>query len=175
MVEANSRFPQRKFGAVTGRFLQGSYFHRQSLHHLNGKHSLRYSNEQSFLCTLLLQTSRLIDWRRPPTYLHGVELHTRLDHIDGGQSTMGDRTTDTSSSGTLQVVLSIVLFEIVQRRSEENRVGHGDENGFLLCDFFDGRRRPAMLASKRSLRARRSETYLASFFACLSTSWDDVD
>lgn len=43
------------------------------------------------------------------TYLHGVELDTGLDDIDGRQGTVGDRAADTACRGTLQVVHEAIL------------------------------------------------------------------
>jgi hypothetical protein len=50
------------------------------------------------------------------TYLNRVELDASLDDIDGGEGSVGDRTTDTTGGGTLEVVHKIIVDLAVSRR-----------------------------------------------------------
>lgn len=50
------------------------------------------------------------------TYLNRVELDASLHDIDGGEGSVGDRTTDTSGSSTLEVVHQIIVGLAVSRR-----------------------------------------------------------
>jgi hypothetical protein len=64
-----------------------------------------------------------------PTYLNRVELDASLNHIDGGEGSMGDRTTDTSRGSTLEKEHSIIVDLAVSRRGgkEDGTRGHGDK------------------------------------------------
>lgn len=53
------------------------------------------------------------------TYLDGVKLNAGLHNIHRGQSTMGDRTADSTSRGSLDVVHRVILGEVGRGRGEE--------------------------------------------------------
>jgi hypothetical protein len=59
------------------------------------------------------------------TNLGGVKLNTSLDYIDGGQCSVGNGTTDSSSSSTLEVIHEVII-SFHRRGSEKNGSGSHD-------------------------------------------------
>ena len=65
------------------------------------------------------------------THLDRVKLDTGLDDINGGQSTVGDGTADTTGGGTLQVVHEIILGS-GRGRSQQNLSRRSHDRSELL-------------------------------------------
>jgi hypothetical protein len=67
------------------------------------------------------------------TYLDGVKLNTGLHHIHWGKSTVCERTTDTTSGSSFDVVHVVILGEVGWGRGEESGTGgfHGGHTDIL--------------------------------------------
>ena len=65
---------------------------------------------------------------RKDTNLHGVQLHPSLNDIDRGEGPMSDRTADTTSRGTLQVVHEVILALWRMRKEDWIKVQHRSES-----------------------------------------------